>query len=124
MIVAGLGFSSNCTAEELAALVRRAQEMIARRAERLAAPVWKLHSPALQDAARLLAVPLTTISEAELAAAGSRCVTRSLAAEARAGVGSVAEAAALAGAGPTARLALPRIASAHATCALSEGDPP
>lgn len=122
MIVAGVGFSSQCTAEELAALVRRAEDTIARRAERLAAPVWKLRSPALQDAARILALSLTTISDAELEAADPRCVTRSTAAQARAGVGSVAEAAALAAAGPASRLALTRIASAHATCALSEGD--
>jgi cobalt-precorrin 5A hydrolase len=35
------------------------------------------------------------------------------------GVGSVAEAAALAAAGPAGRLALPRIAGAAATCALA-----
>jgi cobalamin biosynthesis protein CbiG len=39
-------------------------------------------------------------------------------------VPSVAEAAALAAAGVGARLALPRLASAHATCALSQGEPP
>jgi cobalt-precorrin 5A hydrolase len=37
------------------------------------------------------------------------------------GVGSVAEAAALACAGPDARLLVPRIASARATCAIARG---
>lgn len=123
MIIAGLGFSSRCEGEELAALVRRAEAMTALRAERLAAPIWKLRSPALQDASRILALPITAVSEDELKAADPGCVTTSHASQARAGIGSVAEAAALAGAGHAARLALPRIASAHATCALSYGDP-
>ncbi len=42
MIVAGVGFNSQCTAEELAALVRRAEDTIARRAERLE-PIGSLH---------------------------------------------------------------------------------
>jgi cobalt-precorrin 5A hydrolase len=123
MIIAGLGFSSRCEGHELAELVRRAEALTALRAERLAAPVWKLQSPALQSASQILALPITAISEIELEAAGPRCITASKASQARAGIGSVAEAAALAGAGRAARLALPRIASAHATCALSYGDP-
>lgn len=123
MIVAGLGFNSRCEGRELAALVRRAEALTALRAERLAAPIWKLRSTALQDASQILALPITAVSEDELKTAGPGCVTTSRASQARAGVGSVAEAAALAGAGRAARLALPRIASAHATCALSQGDP-
>ena len=48
--------------------------------------------------------------------------TRSAAAEARFGVASVAEAAALAGAGPGARLVVRRIAAGGATCAVAAGD--
>ena len=52
-------------------------------------------------------------------------VTRSARIEALRGVGSLAEAAALAAAGPQGRLVLPRIASAGATCALATlGDAP
>ncbi len=124
MIVAGVGFSSNCEPQELVSLVRHAEAAAARPALSLAAPVWKLDTSCLQAAAEMLGLPVAGITEADLAAAASRCVSHSTPSQARAGVGSVAEAAALAAAGPSARLVLPRIASAHATCALSEGDPP
>jgi len=126
MIVAGVGFNSQCEPQELVGLVRRAEAMMDLRVTSLAAPAWKLESSCLKSAAALLALPVMAIPEADLAAAAARCVTTSAAAQARAGVGSVAEAAALAAAGSSARLALPRIASRHATCALSDsqGDPP
>ena len=123
MIVAGIGFSSRCEPDELVALVRRAEALSATRVDSLAAPAWKLTSSCLQSAAEILALPITSIGESDLVGAASRCVTHSAAAEDRADVPSVAEAAALAAGGASARLALPRIASAHATCALSEGGP-
>jgi len=124
MIVAGVGFNSQCEPQELVGLVRRAEAMKDVRATSLAAPAWKLEASCLKAAAEILALPIVAISEAELAAVASRCVTVSAAAQARAGVGSVAEAAALAAAGESAQLTLPRIASRHATCALSHGDRP
>ncbi|WP_284247317.1 cobalamin biosynthesis protein, partial [Methylobacterium haplocladii] len=54
-----------------------------------------------------------------LRAVDARVPTRSARIEAQRGVGSVAEAAALAGAGPGTVLILPRIASAGTTCALA-----
>lgn len=119
MIVAGVGFNSQCEARELAALVRQAETMMQLRVTSLAAPAWKMQTACLQTAADILALPVTAVSEADLAAVASRCATTSSAAQARAGVGSVAEAAALAAGGRSARLALPRIASRHATCAIS-----
>jgi len=122
MIVAGVGFSSKCAAEELADLVRRAQAAAGLSANALAAPVWKAEAACLHTAARHLALPIIPIARDQLAEVAERVSTQSAAARAAAGVGSVAEAAALAAAGPGSRLALARIASAHATCALSEGD--
>ena len=59
------------------------------------------------------------VSEADLAAAGARAETRSERVLALMGIPSVAEAAALAGGGLSARLILPRIAVGSATCALA-----
>jgi cobalt-precorrin 5A hydrolase len=123
MIVAGVGFSSSCEAEELADLVRRAQAMAAVSAAALAAPAWKTAAAGLKGAAELLALPVLAVERRQLTAADRHGLTESAASRAAAGVGSVAEAAALAAAGPGARLILRRIASAHATCALSQGDP-
>jgi len=120
MIVAGVGFNSQCEPQELVDLVRRAEAIGAVRATALAAPAWKLETACLKTAAQTLALPIIAISEAELADMAPRCVTSSSAAQSRAGVGSVAEAAALAAAGDSARMALPRITSRHATCALSQ----
>lgn len=123
MIVAGVGFSSNCGPEELADLVRRAQVDAGRIATALATPAWKARAACLRAAAELLDLPILAVSPDQLAAVAEQGATESAASRAAAGVGSVAETAALAGAGAGSRLALPRISSAHATCALSEGTP-
>lgn len=122
MIVAGVGFSSTCGAEELASLVRAAQAEAGLQAAAIAAPAWKAGADCLAAAAAMLELPVLAIGRDQLAAAEDGVVTQSALSRAAAGVGSVAEAAALAAGGPGARLALARIASAHATCALSEGD--
>lgn len=121
MIVAGVGFSSTCGPEELAALVRRAQAAAGRRATALAAPAGKADAAGLRAAAAQLGLPIVGVGQDELVQAAERIVTQSARSHAAVGVGSAAEAAALAAAGPGARLTLPRIASAHATCALAEG---
>lgn len=123
MIVAGVGFSSQCSAEELADLVRRAQTTAGLDARALATAAWKADAASLKAAADILALPILAVERAQLAAADSCVLTESAASRTAADVGSVAEAAALAAAGPRARLLLPRIASAHATCALSQGEP-
>lgn len=123
MIIAGVGFSSNCGPQELADLVRKAQAAANRAATALAAPDWKVEAACLQAAAALLDLPILAVGPDELAAVAGRVSTESAAARAAAGVGSVAEAAALAAAGPGSRLALARITCAHAACALSEGHP-
>lgn len=123
MIVAGVGFSSTCRPEELADLVRQAQAAARRTATVLAAPGWKAEADCLTTAAELLALPVLAIDRDALAKAEGRILTQSAVSRAATGVGSIAEAAALAAAGPGSRLMLPRISSAHATCALSEGVP-
>ncbi|WP_244613423.1 cobalamin biosynthesis protein [Methylosinus sp. Ce-a6] len=71
------------------------------------------------EAARLLNMPLVLLPLAALLAREDELLTRSPRVAALTGVGSVAEAAALVGAGPGSLLLGPRITSAHATCAIA-----
>ena len=85
----------------------------------IAAPELKRGEHGLAAAAAALGVPLVLIAKADLEAAGARAETRSERVLALMGIPCVAEAAALAGGGPTARLIVPRIAIGTATCALA-----
>ena len=71
-------------------------------------------------AASALGVPLVVVPQSALEAAGELTMTRSERVLLRTGVPSLAEAAALAAAGPAARLIAPRVAVGPATCALAE----
>lgn len=122
MIAAGLGCRRGCGAEEIAALVRRAEALAGRTADALAAPASKRDEAGLHGAARLLGLPLRFVDEAALLAVQPRCATVSDAALRAVGVASVAEGAALAVAG--GRLLLPRIAGPRATCALAGPETP
>jgi cobalt-precorrin 5A hydrolase len=120
-IVAGVGFRSACAAEEIVALVRRALAAAGRSPQALAAlavPADRAQAPPLREAAARLGVTVLPVEPASLAAADAHVATHSVHAQAAYGVGSVAEAAALAAAGGT-HLVLPRLASPAATCALA-----
>ena len=87
---------------------------------------WPLPSsaagkPVLPRPPRPWACPSRWIDHAALKGEQGRCLTRSVRAEAEVGLASVAEAAALAAAGPDSRLILPRIARDGVTLALAEG---
>lgn len=126
MIVAGIGCRKGCAADEIVALVRRAVAEAGAahcRLTALAAPAFKRAEPGLCEAATILALPLLHVGDDRLKAVQAECPTRSAPALAATGHGSVAEAAALAAAGPGARLVLARISSAAATCALAERGP-
>jgi cobalt-precorrin 5A hydrolase len=123
MIVAGIGFRTSCPAEEIATLVRQAEDAAGAAAEALAVPAFKAGAPQAQEAAAALGLPLVTIDDAALAAVQPDCLTSSAAAQSAVGFASVAEGCALAAAGSGARLLTPRLASAAATCALAVGDP-
>jgi cobalt-precorrin 5A hydrolase len=86
---------------------------------RLFTLVDKRGEPGLIAAAEALGFELVFLSRAALAAVAPRLLTRSPAAQRRFGLDSVAEAAALAGAGPKATLLAPRLAADGATCAIA-----
>ena len=122
IIAAGLGCRKGCGSEEIVALVRLALQEAGLEAAALSglfAPAFKHGESGLAQAAERLGVPLVLIPEAVLKAAEPRVLTTSERVVALTGLASVAETAALAGAGPTSRLVRPRIASASATCAIA-----
>ncbi len=119
MIVAGLGFRTACTAEELVALIVCVGEAAGAEIAALAVPDVKAGGSALARAASSLALEIRPISKDALIAVQPLCPSRSAAALASVGVASVAEACALAAAGSGARLLAPRTASSAATCALA-----
>jgi cobalt-precorrin 5A hydrolase len=114
VIAAGFGFRAGAPAASLADALARAaggrEVALLATAEDKAAAL-----------AAALGRPVTAIAGASLAAQAT--LTQSPAARAARGVGSLAEAAALAAAGPGARLLGPRVVSGdgRATCALAEG---
>ncbi len=121
-LIAGIGCRRNVVTEDIVALVRAALVAVGDDAAVLAgiaAPRFKSDEIALHEAAAVLGVALALIEDAAMDAAQPRCVTRSSCAERATGLSSVAEGAALAAAGDGGVLALPRIASARATCALA-----
>ncbi len=122
MIVAGIGCRSECSADEIVALIDAALAAIPEaRAEliALAAPSFRAEADGPRKAAEALELPLLLIGDAEMKAAEPRCVTASPRALETRGLVSVAECAALAGAGEGADLILPRIKGKSATCALA-----
>jgi len=119
--VAGIGCRRGCGGDTIAALVRRATRAAGCDVAALAAPAFRGEEPGVRSAARALALPLIVVERAALAAAQPRCVTRSGRAEQAVGFASVAEAAALAAAGPDSTLVLPRISGDGITCAIARG---
>ena len=123
MIVAGVGCRKGAQAADIAAVIAAAFARAGLAATALgliATTAAKGGEPGIAAAASAIGVPLVLIPQDDLAAAGARTVTRSARVIALAGVPSVAEAAALAAAGPAARLIVPRVAVGPATCALAE----
>ena len=119
MIVAGLGFSSSATADSLRTAFEAA--VADHEVAVLATAEGKEGHPSLAAFAESLALPLQFIAAAELA--GQPTLTCSNRSRATHGTGSVAEASALAAAGPDARLLSPRQVSDDrlATCAIAIG---
>lgn len=122
MIVAGVGCRRGAAAPEIEAAIRAAlaNAGIASDAlDAIATIAAKHDETGIETAAASFGVNLVLVSDADLKAAGDRAETRSERVLAKTGVPSVAEAAALAVAGPSARLISPRLVVGSATCALA-----
>lgn len=116
MIVAGFGYRGAAQVQSLADAYARAGGA----AQALAAPQDKTDG-ALADLGKAMGLPVIAVAPADLAA--QTTITQSQAVQSRRGTGSVAEAAALAAAGPGAELIQTRVISGDrmATCALAKG---
>ena len=119
VIAAGFGFRGAATPDSLADALARAGGQSS--ATVLATAEDKASADSIQALAQSLGLPVIAIDAGTLARQETR--TRSAASLAARETGSVAEAAALAAAGPGARLIAPRVISGDgmATCALAEG---
>lgn len=118
MIAAGFGFRAAATR----ASFDDAYRQLARRAEVFATADDKAQAAEMMDFAAHHGVRLVDVDPQTLASQNT--LTLSQASQTARNAGSVAEAAALAAAGPGARLLAPRVVSSDrmATCALAEGD--
>ena len=118
-VIAGIGCRRGTDAADIIAVLRDAEARAGATAIVLAAPEFKSHEAGLHEAAAELDLPLILLSDTLLASVQPFCPTRSIAAERHTGHASIAEASALAAAGPGATLLLDRIAHPTATCALA-----
>lgn len=119
MIAAGIGLRPSCSTADILAALHAAEAQCGRAATHLAAPHFRADAHALHAAAAATALPLLLIPSADIENAQPRCLTRSARVQAATGHASIAEACALAAAGPHAVLLAPRIAQGAATCALA-----
>ena len=118
MIVAGFGFRTGASEDSFADALRQATTSHSPQALATIADKTRW----LSQFAYAQSLPLITVAADQLVAQAT--LTQSATSMARAGTGSVAEATALAAAGPGARLAEPRFISTDrmATCAIAIGD--
>ncbi len=122
MVIAGIGCRKGVSAEEVLAAVAEALDHfgVARpHLEALATGEIKLDEGGIAAASEKLGLPLQIIGIAELKVADDRTVSCSEKSLEITGVGSVSEAAALAGAGPYSVLLGPRLAVGPVTCAIA-----
>jgi cobalt-precorrin 5A hydrolase len=124
MIVAGVGCRRGASAAAIETVIAAALAragLTSHRLDVLATAAFKGDEPGIAAAAAARGLALILVAQADLERAGGRATHSRRVAELM-GVGSVAEAAALAAAGPAGRLVMPRIAIGPATCALARSE--
>jgi len=122
MIVAGVGCRRGAPAADIEAAIRAALARANLSADALgmiATIAAKSAEAGVRKAAEKFGVVVVPVPETEIKAASHRTETRSARVLALIGVPAVAEAAALAAAGPAARLICRRLVVGAATCALA-----
>jgi cobalt-precorrin 5A hydrolase len=126
MIAAGIGCRRGASAPDIEAAIRAAlarANITTDELDVIATSAAKGAEAGVRTAAAKLGVSVLIVPESDLTVAGERVETHSERVLALTGVGSVAEAAALAAAGPSARLISPRLVMGSATCALAASAP-
>jgi cobalt-precorrin 5A hydrolase len=120
----GIGCRKNCAGPVIADLIDRTiaalpKSEISPRKPMLFTIADKHDEVGIRQAAETLAIDLAFLPREALRQAMARTQTHSALAAALFGVASIAEAAALAGAGPKATLLVPRMSLNGATCAIA-----
>ena len=126
MIVAGIGCRKGASARDIDAVIDAALAEAGIPVSELtviATAELKMNEPGIAEAASARGLRVEVVPQAQLEEADTRASTSSQRVRAAAGVGSVAEAAALAAAGPGAQLLMPRVVLGPATCALATSEP-
>jgi cobalt-precorrin 5A hydrolase len=123
-IAIGIGCRKNCSGTALAQLVARTlaawpNDLPRPPRQSIFTIEDKRGDAGIEAAAQALGMDVIYLSRAALQDAMPRTQTRSLRVQALFGIGSVAEAAALAGGGPDATLIVPRQSDTEATCAIA-----
>jgi cobalt-precorrin 5A hydrolase len=125
MIVVGVGCRRGAAAPDIEAAIRAVLARAGVSAQALdviATIATKNGEAGIRAAAKKFGVSVVLVADADLRLVEHRTQTRSERVRALTGVASVAEAAALAAAGPTARLVGPRLVIGSATCALAASE--
>jgi cobalt-precorrin 5A hydrolase len=126
-VAIGIGCRAGCGAAAIESIVREAlaaADLALSETMGLFTIVDKQSEPGIAAAAAALFLPLVYLSRADLQRAAPEAMTKSARVMALFGVPSIAETAALAGAGRGARLVLPRMSRDGATCAIARADCP
>jgi cobalt-precorrin 5A hydrolase len=119
LLAIGIGCKSGVCAEAVINLVGEACRKIEGEPNSLYTAEEKRAEPAVREAAAYLGLPLIYLSRDSLKAEAGRAATTSQRVLALFGVPSIAETAALAGAGPGSKLLLTRISANGVTCAIA-----
>jgi cobalt-precorrin 5A hydrolase len=122
VIVAGVGCRRGAPASDIEAAIRASlahANVAASALDAVATIASKSTEAGIKATAEKLGVAFVLVSDAEIKAATERIETRSARVLTLIGVPAVAEAAALAAAGPAARLISQRLVMGAATCALA-----
>ena len=124
IVAIGVGCRKGCSGEVLIRLISQAlaewpQHPAEHGVRKLFTIDDKNDEPGMKQAADLLGIELVYLSREQLNAVMPRTQTYSARAREMFGVGSVAEASALAGAGDHSVLIVPRISNDQATCAIA-----
>ena len=125
-LIAGLGLRPRTGEADILACLDRALAAAGLGGETVACfstIAGRVDEAGLIDAAASRKAALVAIPDEALRGFEAACATRSTRIASLYGVGSVAEAAALAAAGPGGELVLPRIATDRVTCALARAAP-
>jgi cobalt-precorrin 5A hydrolase len=120
-VAVGIGCRKDTPGATIVALVRAALGHLTVTPDQvcLYSVARKAREPGMHEAAAALGFDLVFLPDLALAAVAARVVTQSARVQAMLGIGSVAEAAALAGGGPHSAIVVARLAADGATCAIA-----